>query len=65
MTNMVRVNDHKDQADGISFNPQYGNILFLNGAPANSEMGTKENMGQVDTHLQNNELNANQPEEMN
>ena len=26
-------------ADNISFNLQYGNILFLNGAPANIEMG--------------------------
>ena len=32
---------HEDQAKGISFSPQYGNILFLGGAgaPANIEMG--------------------------
>jgi hypothetical protein len=30
---------HEDQAKGISFSPRYGNIIFLDGAQTNIEMG--------------------------
>ena len=31
--------DHKHQAEGTPFSPRYGNIFFLDGDPANTEMG--------------------------